>query len=78
MFSLSGKIENQIPCFPCAVATLLKYLYFAAWVRVIFIYIYIYIFLDVKFLNFLHNSIKKDYRDGLFCENYAKQIEIAN
>ena len=22
VFSLSGKIDNQIPCFPCAVATL--------------------------------------------------------
>ena len=25
MFSLSGKMDFQIPCFPCAVATLRKY-----------------------------------------------------
>ena len=24
MFSLSGKVNSQIPCFPCAVATLIK------------------------------------------------------
>ena len=26
VFSLSGKSKNQIPCFPCAVATLNQYL----------------------------------------------------
>ena len=25
VFSLSGKSKNQIPCFPCVVATLLKF-----------------------------------------------------
>ena len=24
LFSLSGKSKNQIPCFPCSVATLVK------------------------------------------------------
>ena len=26
VFSLSGKMDLQIPCFPCAVATLNKYI----------------------------------------------------
>ena len=30
VFSLSGKFDNQIPCFPCAVATL--FMYSAIWV----------------------------------------------